>query len=449
MKWKGLDIDPRLISESTVVKPKLDLPNGMKVQEMTTEGGVRYLLPRIEAIHAGTTRNNTRYLADKLKGHEELKSGVFSWTQPYPKPIIYNHDVETEATGRVHTASFSEFTAAGRPGIIVVPKISHPKAIQDIMDGRLLTVSIGATTDSAVCTVCGTDIINEGFCGHYRGESYEDQTCEWVCGNLWFDELSWVNVPADQDAMIVDAGAMFTPTASASRESVTVTGTVQESGQQQKTQEERDEKEMEELQKQIEELRTQHEELTKQVESLESEKATLVAEKDALVAEKEEVVKERDELKESLATATSSVEEANTKLSETEKALEEKTAELETAKTSLEEEKQSREQLVTANTELAGEVQESKVQHLVDLRLALGKEASKEEALAKFKGRSVESLNDSIADLEGESPVTVTRTVEHIEHPNQGTQTTLQTTENTKAAMTAEDMLKKLLGGKR
>lgn len=39
-----------------------------------------------------------------------------------------------------------------------------------------------------------------------RGEQYGGNVCEWVAGDLFFDELSWVNVPADSDAMITTNG---------------------------------------------------------------------------------------------------------------------------------------------------------------------------------------------------------------------------------------------------
>lgn len=171
------------------------------------------MLPKIEAIHIGRTKNFVHYTSDKLRGDASLKSGVYSWVDPYAKPVIYNHDVHTEATGRVLRAAYSDYTQAGRPGIIVVPKITDPKAIKAIQDGRLLTVSIGADTDAAICSVCGTDIANEGYCGHMKGEEYDGQVAEWITGNIWFEELSWVNVPADEDAMIVEGEAnMLVPT---------------------------------------------------------------------------------------------------------------------------------------------------------------------------------------------------------------------------------------------
>ena len=438
MKWRKLDIDPRTISESTVVKAQLPAING-KVQEMTTEGGMKYLMPQIEAIHAGSTRNSTIYESDKLKGHAELKSGAFSWTQPYPKPVIYNHDVETEASGRVHSAHYTEYTVAGRPGLIVVPKITHPKAIQDVLDGRLLTVSIGATTDSAVCTICGTDIIHEGFCGHMKGETYDGQHCEWKCGNLWFDELSWVNVPADPDAMIVNQGTVFQPTASTSESVITVTQSQQPDCNCHTTTKEGNEDNMD-LEKQIEELQAEVAGLKEANATLETEKTTLEEAKSKAEAD--------------LATAQTSLEEKTTELEEVNTKLTEAKSELEATQTELAESKEANTGLVESNTALADEVRESKVNHLVDLRVTLGKESDREAAVAKFKERSLESLNDSISDILTEGARVLTpvqtapaRTVEHVDHP--GATQVATTTAPVAEGLTSEDVIINMLRGKR
>lgn len=202
-KYGKLEENPAKLHETVTVQMK---PAGTSARQTTESTAMdsKYLLPRIEAIHAGRTRNFNYYPADKLKGDAQLGSGVYSWLDPYPKPVIYNHDTDTDATGRILSAAYADYTQAGRPGIILIPKITEPSAVQALKDGRLLTVSIGATSDAAICSICGTDIVNEGFCGHMKGEEYNGQVCEWIAGNIWFDELSWVNVPADSDAMVVD-----------------------------------------------------------------------------------------------------------------------------------------------------------------------------------------------------------------------------------------------------
>lgn len=202
LKYGGLQENPAKLHETVTVKMKSTGAGSLKTTESLEDS--KYILPRIEAIHAGRTRNYNYYPADKLKGDAQIGSGVYSWLNPYPKPVIYNHDTNTEATGRVLSAAYADYTQAGRPGIVLIPKITEPSAVKALQDGRLLTVSIGATSDAAICSICSTDIVNDGYCGHMKGEEYNGQMCEWIAGNIWFDELSWVNVPADSDAMVVD-----------------------------------------------------------------------------------------------------------------------------------------------------------------------------------------------------------------------------------------------------
>lgn len=189
------------IQESFTIKASLNKNPAILTE---SSSGEEYILPRIEAIHAGSTRNYNHYLAEKLKGDANLKSGVYSWTHPFNKPVIYNHDVDTKATGRVISAAYTDYTSAGKPGIIIVPKITDPEAIQAIKDGRLLTVSVGARTDSIICSITGKDIMKEGFTGYEKGEYYNGKLCEWIIGDVWFEEVSWVNTPADENAFITD-----------------------------------------------------------------------------------------------------------------------------------------------------------------------------------------------------------------------------------------------------
>jgi hypothetical protein len=165
-------------------------------------------MPKIEAIHPGATRNHNRYVAEKLRGNFEKKSGIYSWTYPYPKPMIYNHDPSDvrQISGRIYNAQYVSNGISGKEAVVIIPKITNQEDIRRILDGELLTVSIGASTDSAVCNICGTDLINEDFCGHHKGETYDGIVCEYIVGDVWFDECSWVTVPADSNAQVVDTG---------------------------------------------------------------------------------------------------------------------------------------------------------------------------------------------------------------------------------------------------
>lgn len=440
LKWHGLDIDPMKISESITTTPvigKIDTA----FNESTNESNITMLYPKIEAIHAGRTRNFNRYLAEKLKGDPELKSGVYSWTDPYPKPVIHNHDVETEATGRVYSASYSDITLAGRPGIIVTPKITQEKAIKDILEKRLLTVSIGASTNAAVCSVCGTDIINEGFCGHMRGEEYDGQVAEWIAGDLWFDELSWVNVPADSNAMITSNN--LSDNSLLTTEKVVV-----------KSVSDSLEKEENILEKtQVVDHQEELEETAVISEEAETQESDVVEETTAVA---EEEPKDNPEDK-TLVTSESAEE---TKEVEEEPVVEEvvnentESAKITDLQAQLSEANSTVEVLKAANEAMAKDFNETVAGFLVDLRIALGKETNREEGLSKLASRSIESLRDSISDtLEENSNLqkTVTRTVENVTMPK-GTEVNIESKElatKTEQVISNEDALISLLTGQK
>jgi hypothetical protein len=165
------------------------------------------LTVRIEAIHVGLTRNLTFYQEDKLK------SSIQTWTSPYNKPVLTHHNKMGEPIGRVKSAQFNaqSLSSPGRGCVELICEVSGLDAVGKLRDGRYLTVSIGAETNSVKCSICGTDILNEGWCDHEKGERYNSkgdpdpsgQLCYWVIGDLSFDEVSFVNIPSDPFAMAI------------------------------------------------------------------------------------------------------------------------------------------------------------------------------------------------------------------------------------------------------
>jgi hypothetical protein len=460
VKYRGLDVDPRTLDETVTVKPTILAESAKAFKEYVSTGdGTQFLLPRIEAIHAGVTRNHTRYPAERLKGDASLHSGAYSWLYPFAKPVIFNHDVNTEASGRVQAASFHETTQAGKPGIVVVPKITDSKAINDILGGRLLTVSIGATTDAAYCSICGTDIISEGFCGHMKGQEYDGQIAEWIVGNVYFDELSWVNVPADSNAMIVggvDTVHQAESFAFDGRELINLGKTTTEwlvdpesvlaEG-------------LTKLGRGESTLLTEEQvkALQEELESLKGQNATLVSEKEQLTAEVEQLktnVGETTAAKETAEQALAEKEAELATVKETLTAKEAEVAELTTTKegleASLEEEKQARIQTVEENAKLATDIHKMVAEHVVDLRLSLGKESDREEAITRFVERSTDSLNDTLADLlveAAQAPAQpATRQVEKIERPAGTVDNTIEVKES-ETKLTTQDVLMNLFGG--
>ncbi len=180
--------------ESVGVLGKIKPETVQQLTESAKGKGKRKLIVQMEAIHVGRTANYTFYT------EQGLKDGLESWTHPYNKPVLTHHNAYSgEPIGRILRAEFTESTISGRKGLIFTCEITDPNAIEKVLDGRYKTVSIGASTDKVTCNICGTDRSKE-WCEHWRGEEYEGQTCHYVIGTTLGREVSYVNVPADEDA---------------------------------------------------------------------------------------------------------------------------------------------------------------------------------------------------------------------------------------------------------
>lgn len=158
------------------------------------------LVIEIAAIHVGATKNSNYY------SEAALSEGVSTWTAPFQKPIIINHDIYTDALGRVIGAKM-ESSEDGVPFINIQAAITDPAGIEKVISKRYLTGSIGASAESAVCSICGVDWAkgseSAGLpCKHRFGNEYDGKTAYRILGGLNFIEYSFVNAPSDQKSMI-------------------------------------------------------------------------------------------------------------------------------------------------------------------------------------------------------------------------------------------------------
>jgi len=157
------------------------------------------LIIEIAAIHEGTTSNYNHY------SEAELEASLPSWTTPYEKPIILNHDVHTEPLGRVIGARMAK-ESDGRPFVMLQVAITSPEAIQKVKDKRYLTGSVGGKAEEAVCNICNKDWASyEGTglpCAHRRGKSYRGKIAHMDMRKIGFKEYSFVNVPADSHSSV-------------------------------------------------------------------------------------------------------------------------------------------------------------------------------------------------------------------------------------------------------
>lgn len=231
------------------------MPGTGQVQQSQQPVAGRGLIVKIAATHSGLiTRNNGFYLPDKMR------AGVTSWTDIYQKPVQVHHDEERDPIGRVVSARYVETMGpvidrfknsvlkdnmgrevglaneqfwkdfvdtktsfmrkidmiqmmdsvlndphySGLGYIELTADITDPEAIQKIIDGRFMTVSVGAVTDKAVCSSCKMDWLEDGQCDHRPGKEYDGTRCFIVAGNLDYDEVSMVNRPADRHAGVIE-----------------------------------------------------------------------------------------------------------------------------------------------------------------------------------------------------------------------------------------------------
>lgn len=217
---------------------------------------------RVAATHAGKiTRNNGFYLPHKMR------EGAASFTAQYPKPIQVHHDTYQDPVGRVVSAKYVDISQGimdawdarqvrddkrpiendllrdfcdgklpakeaaivagkyfihdesivddpdylGLGYIELVADITDPDAIRKVLDRRYLTGSIGASTDSATCSVCQTNWAGEdGPCEHRPGKVYDGKKCVLIAGTLEYEEYSFVNSPADTHSGVIAVDASGT-----------------------------------------------------------------------------------------------------------------------------------------------------------------------------------------------------------------------------------------------
>jgi len=168
----------------------------------------------IDAIHNGPTKNFTWY-TEKF-----FKNSLPTWTTPFPKPVLQDHivagfDSGIDAKGRVIGARIEkiegEALADGSKPVVLKLAAFIPEYddIQKIVDGRYQTVSIGSSASKVTCSICGSNLV-EDYCGHFRGRVYEKEldgktkkeVCYWIVEAGEASEVSFVNNPADKNAII-------------------------------------------------------------------------------------------------------------------------------------------------------------------------------------------------------------------------------------------------------
>lgn len=176
---------------------RVELPDiteqSMRLAESDGTSGV---ILEIAAIHEGVTANYTEYTK------KALAESVDTWVTPYAKPVITNHNIYSEAIGRVMASKMG--SDSGKPCLWIQVAVPDQSAIEKFKDNRFLTGSVGGRAKEAICSICNTDWAkpSESYppCQHIRGREYDGQVCTIKLGGLDWKEYSMVNAPADPES---------------------------------------------------------------------------------------------------------------------------------------------------------------------------------------------------------------------------------------------------------
>lgn len=170
-----------------------------EVKTIQDRNGSPALEVTLDATHGGYVNKN--YAFYKSDGQQKSFKSFFT---PFPKPVLTEHDDGKDPIGRVSDAEYIPIvdTETGRPKSKIRLKtlVLDPQAIQKVLDGRYMTVSIsGRPKTSPICSICEEKAGMFGCKeGHLRGQTYDGKVCHLIFDEIEYSEVSFVNKPADQ-----------------------------------------------------------------------------------------------------------------------------------------------------------------------------------------------------------------------------------------------------------
>ncbi len=182
----------------------IDLPLPKKLVDFDSE----QLEVTLIASHTNRIINFRKYFSSEFM--KQLKS----WTTPYQRPVLVHHDDMTDQIGRVTEQYYGnkayltqvlgtdiQFPQDQDGAIALKAYITDKDAINKIKNGAYTTVSIGFMQDELICSYCGQQV---GECEHIPGTKIDGELVYSIPRGITFQEISFVNKPADDYAGIVN-----------------------------------------------------------------------------------------------------------------------------------------------------------------------------------------------------------------------------------------------------
>ncbi|TSA39429.1 hypothetical protein D4R30_01095 [archaeon] len=231
------------IRDFLTFQPKAVLENKrylFECRDAKSESG-HSLLVRVEATHAGIVNGNRKFYRPDF-----MQDSVASWLpgNSYPRPVLIGHNEDGEVLGRVREATYvddswkwatdfpsikdsifysrdskrrsslfksvdwivanlqplKDYTGLGHCALGL--QITNPEGIRKVLADEYLTVSVGSATDEAICSVCHQDWASDDKCEHKPGSLYDGKRMFLICGRFKYQEVSFVNFPADPFALV-------------------------------------------------------------------------------------------------------------------------------------------------------------------------------------------------------------------------------------------------------
>lgn len=230
-------------------KPKEVMENKRNLfecKDSTSDTG-KSLLVKVAATHAGVVNQNWRFYRP-----DRMQDAAHQWTpeegKGYAKPVLVEHDKKGDVLGRVRTARYVDesykwstdfptikdsifydrkidlfksvdwivenlMPLEGYSGLGYLElglNVTNPEAIGRVLRDEYLTVSVGFQTSSAVCSICHQDWADDDKCEHRPGERDEEskKSMFLICGDFKYEEISFVNFPADPFAGKISKDAL-------------------------------------------------------------------------------------------------------------------------------------------------------------------------------------------------------------------------------------------------
>ena len=208
-------IPVRLKTDPGIQKIRDSIKLGDKIKSITV---------KMEATHSGIVNGNNWFYTP-----EGMSKGARSFVHPTNAPVTLEHDPNSPVLGRVIDSKYISYNQKslnikdrksknflseikdhlasvrtdrkykGLGHIELIAKITDSDAIQRVLDGEYIGVSVGGKTNSAICSICGTDKMDEE-CSHKQGHFYDRQKCFLIGGDMTFDHITYTSRPADKNA---------------------------------------------------------------------------------------------------------------------------------------------------------------------------------------------------------------------------------------------------------